>query len=381
MDDTMKNNILIVDDEKANIMYLDNILSADYEVYAAKDGPGAIEFANEFLPDLILLDIIMPGMDGYEVFKALRASERTKCIPIIFITGLSGSDNETKGLALGAEDYISKPFSDEIVKLRVKNQLKIISQMRTIIENEIAERSTRTKLEFLSRMNHEMRTPLTAIMGMTSVLLREDDPNLIYEHAKVIDASSRDLLRLIDVVLDIAGIKNGQITLEYSDFNVRAMVREVLDQTKESRKQKEQSLSVKIDDAVPRIVYCDKKRLSQVLDNLLSNAIKFTGKQGSIKIHISAQEHEGETAVLLFEVDDNGIGISAAQQQELFTLFKQADESADRKFGGVGSGLFVAKHIVELMGGQIWVESELGRGSKFIFSVKVKVNPPAKPEN
>ena len=204
MDSSMKNSVLIVDDEKSNILYLNNILGADYEIYTSKDGRGAIELANEFLPDLILLDIIMPDMDGYEVFNALRASDKTKGIPIVFITGLSDSDNESKGLALGAEDYIGKPFIDEIVKLRVKNQLRIVNQMRTIIANELNEHKSRTKAEFLSRMSHEMLTPMNAIMGMTNVAQMEDDLDVIHGHLKVIENSSHDLLNLINNALDIA---------------------------------------------------------------------------------------------------------------------------------------------------------------------------------
>ena len=374
MSSTVKNSILIVDDEKSNILYLDRILSADYEIYTAKDGEGAIELANEFLPDLILLDIIMPRMDGYEVFEVLRASERTKNIPVIFITGLSGSEDETRGLALGAEDYIGKPFNDEIVWLRVKNQLKIINQMRTIIEKEIAERSTLTKLEFLSRMSHEMRTPMTAIMGMTSMILMEDDLELIKDHVNVIDTSSRELLSLIDSVLDIADIEKDKIVLVNDSFNIRTMVREALDLIRDSMKNKRQSLAVDVDDNVPMFVSCDEKRLSQALAVLLSNAVKFTGEQGLIQLKVSAADFGIGTAVLRFEVADNGIGISLEQQMELFEPFKQVDESSDREFGGVGSGLCIAKHIVEMMGGGIEVESELGSGSRFVFTVKVSIN-------
>lgn len=128
----MKNSILIVDDEKTNLLYLNHILCEEYTIYTAKDGAEAVERANNYLPDLILLDIIMPGTDGYGVIAELKASEKTKAIPVIFITGLDSSDDEKKGLTLGAEDYISKPFSDAIVQLRVRNQLKIVNQMRAL---------------------------------------------------------------------------------------------------------------------------------------------------------------------------------------------------------------------------------------------------------
>ena len=194
----MKNSILIVDDQKNDIAYLNNILGTDYTVHTAKDGLTAIRLANEYMPDLIILDVVMPEMDGYEVLRELKASEKTKAIPVIFITGLSGSADETKGLALGAEDYIGKPFSDDVVKVRVKNQLKIVNQMRTIITKEVAERSVKEKAGFLSRMSHEMRTPMNAIMGMTTIAQMEDDVEVIQEHLKKVDSASQDLLRFIN---------------------------------------------------------------------------------------------------------------------------------------------------------------------------------------
>jgi putative two-component system response regulator len=127
-----KNSLLLVDDETANLLVLNHILGADYTLYTAKDGAGAIKRAAEYLPDLILLDILMPGMDGYEVLSELKKTEKTKGIPVIFITGLSGGGDEEKGLLLGADDYISKPFNNTIVKSRVRNQIRIVNQMRLI---------------------------------------------------------------------------------------------------------------------------------------------------------------------------------------------------------------------------------------------------------
>jgi len=372
MEGSSKSSILIVDDERTNILYLNRILSADYEIFTAKDGAKGIELANEYLPDLILLDIVMPGMDGYEILSLLKTEEKTKAIPIIFITGLTGDENETKGLALGADDYISKPFNDEIVRLRVRNQIKIIKQMRTIIAKELAEYKSRTKAEFLSRMSHEMRTPMNAIMGMTNVAQMEDDVDVIQGHLKVIEKSSRDMLCLIDGMLDIAEINDEKTTLSCADFNVRVMVREVLGQTNDMKRKKKQTLSVDIDTSVPEFVNGDMKRLSQVLNNVISNAVKFTGEQGHIQLKISTLENNGETVTLQFEVIDNGIGISEEQQERIFFLFEQADESKNRNFEGFGSGLFITKHIVELMGGQIRVESELEKGAQFIITVKVK---------
>jgi diguanylate cyclase (GGDEF)-like protein len=142
MEAIKKNSVLVVDDDKSNLMMLSHILREEYTIRAAPDGPSAIRIAEKYLPDLILLDIIMPDMDGYQVFIALRNSAKTAHIPIIFITGLKNSKDEKKGLTLGAADYISKPFDDMVVKLRVQHQIKIINQMRTIEHLSIIDQLT-----------------------------------------------------------------------------------------------------------------------------------------------------------------------------------------------------------------------------------------------
>ena len=308
MEDSSKSSILIIDDERTNILYLNRILSADYEIFTARDGQKGIELANEYLPDLILLDIVMPGMDGYEVLALLKNAEKTKAVPVIFITGLTGDENETKGLALGADDYISKPFNDEIVRLRVRNQIKIIKQMRTIIIQELAEYKSRTKAEFLSRMSHEMRTPMNAVMGMTNLAQTEDDINVIQGHLKIIESSSREMMRLIDSMLDIAEINDDITAPSCSDFNIRIMVRKVLEQINEKKRQKKQTLSVDINTDVPEFVYGDAKRFCQALGNLISNAIIFTCEQGHLQLKITAPDHNDETVTLQFEVIDNVTG-------------------------------------------------------------------------
>ena len=167
-----KNSILIVDDEKANLLYLNHILSPDYLIYTARDAAEALERANEFHPDLILLDIIMPGMDGYETLTALKKSEKTVDIPVIFITGLSSSEDEMKGLDLGAEDYIAKPFSDAIVKLRVRNQIKMVNQMRAIEKLSMIDQLTDipNRRNFNQKIDMEWRravrnqTPISILM-------------------------------------------------------------------------------------------------------------------------------------------------------------------------------------------------------------------------
>ena len=381
MDNPRKNSVLVVDDEGSNILALTHILSPDYTVYAAKNGENAIEAAKKYLPDVILLDIIMPEMDGYTVLAALKDSDTMGNIPVIFITGLSNAADEEKGLSLGAADYISKPFSPAIVKLRVLNQIKIINQTRLIIAKETAEKSSRQRSEFMSRMSHEMRTPMNAIMGMTTLAKSAAETEKRDDMLDKINDASGHLLKLIDDVLDMSDIEDNKLRLSVSEFSFAVMIREILNKANPDIKAKQQSLTTDIDPSIPDTLIGDERRLTQVILNLLSNASKFTPEQGSIQIGAHVREVEDETLTLRIEIIDNGIGMSAEQQLRLFIPFEQADGGIDRKFGGAGLGLAISKHIVMLMGGEISVESKPGKGSKFILTIKTGLRAPEAQED
>jgi len=200
MNESKKSKILIVDDEKSNVIALKSILDTEYKILAVKDSREAVKAAQENMPDVILLDIIMPEMDGYEVIKALKSSKKTTDIPVIFITGLDNSEAEEKGLALGAVDYITKPFHSVVVKLRVENQIKLAAKERL-------EYLSRVRGEFLSRMSHEMRNPMNVIMGMTQVIKMQPIQDEIKKYVEEIDAESRKLLKMIDELLDISNME------------------------------------------------------------------------------------------------------------------------------------------------------------------------------
>ena len=376
MDESKKNTVLIVDDESANIMALSHILGTEYTVYAAKSGQKAVEAAEKHLPDVILLDIIMPEMDGYTVLSTLKNSNKTQNIPVIFITGLGSAEDEEKGLSLGAADYIGKPFSPAIVKLRVQNQIKIINQTRIIIEKETAEKSSRARSEFLSRMSHEMRTPMNAIMGMTALAKNTVNTEKRDDMLNKINTASSQLLDLIDNVLDMSDIEDNRLRLSYAEFSFAVMIRDILNKANPDIKKKQQALTTDIDPSIPDTLVSDEKRLTQVILSLLSNAIKFTPEQGFIQINAFVRGMEEETLTMQVEIIDTGIGMSGEQQERLFIPFEQVDGGIDRKFGGTGLGLAISRHIVELMDGEIWVESTTGKGSTVSFTIKAQVKAP-----
>ena len=235
-----------------------------------------------------------------------------------------------------------------------------------------AEEASKAKSEFLSNMSHEIRTPLNAIIGMTAVGRKSYDiEQKNYALSKVEDASSH-LLGIINDVLDIAKIEANRLELASVEFVFEKMLLQVLNVIKFRMDEKQQNLTVNVDSRIPRFVIGDDKRLAQVIANLLSNAVKFTPMKGDIHLGITMIDETETDCRLCIEIADNGIGISPEQQKRLFRAFVQADSGTSREFGGTGLGLVISQSIVELMGGSISVESDIGKGARFIFDVNLQ---------
>jgi signal transduction histidine kinase len=238
---------------------------------------------------------------------------------------------------------------------------------------EESERASQAKTDFLANMSHEMRTPMNAIIGMTAIgKAASDIEKKGYCLEKIAEASTH-LLGVINDVLDMSKIEANKFDLDLTDFNFEKMLRKTADVINFKVEEKHQTFTLDLAPGIPYSLFGDEQRLSQVITNLLSNAVKFTPEQGSITLCASLDEAvaAGEYA-LRVRVTDTGIGISPEQQTRLFSTFTQADSSTSRKYGGTGLGLAISKRIVEMMGGHIWVESEPGKGSSFVFVVSLK---------
>jgi signal transduction histidine kinase/DNA-binding response OmpR family regulator len=241
-----------------------------------------------------------------------------------------------------------------------------------IVAREAALSGARAKSEFLANMSHEIRTPMNAIIGMTSIAKSAQDVGRKNECLEKIGDASAHLLRVINDVLDMSKIEANKLTLSPVSFNFEKMLQQAVNVITFRIAEKQQNFSVYIDSNIPPFVIGDDQRIAQVVTNLLGNAVKFTPENGFIRLAARLLKKEGDAGVVQIEVTDTGIGISREQRDRLFNSFEQADGNTSRRFGGTGLGLSISKRIVELMGGEIRVLSELGKGSTFTFTFNVK---------
>ncbi|MDR2909106.1 MAG: response regulator, partial [Oscillospiraceae bacterium] len=231
---------------------------------------------------------------------------------------------------------------------------------------------SKKKSMFLANMSHEIRTPINAIVGMTAIGRTAGTTERKDYCFSRIDSASKHLLGVINDILDMSKIEAGRIELSDADFSFEKMLQQAVNVANFRVDEKRQKLTVQIDKAIPSILRADDQRLAQVITNLLSNAVKFTPDEGSISLRTALVDDKDGVCTIRVEVADTGIGISPEQQAKLFQTFRQAESSTTRKYGGTGLGLAISKRIVEMMGGRIWVESESGRGTTMIFTVKVR---------
>jgi len=363
--------ILIVDDVVSNVLLLKVLLKNEkFKTVTASDGLEAIQQAEKELPDLILLDVMMPQMDGFETAMHLKNNPTTAGIPIIFLTALNSTQDIVKGFQAGANDFITKPFNKEELLVRVNHQISLVAAKKLILERTEELRKTivgRDKL--YSVIAHDLRSPLASIKMVLNMMVLGVSEDVIgkemYQMLQMVNHSTEDVFSLLDNLLKWTKSQIGKLNVVYQDFRIDEVVEGVLDIFSLVSKSKNIQL---VNDSIDTVtVHADVDMVKTILRNLLSNALKFS-YEGS-QIIIGSQM---ETDKVIVSVKDSGKGMSAEDKEKLLKTETHFSRYGTNNEEGSGLGLLLCQDFAIKNGGDLWFESEEGKGSTFFFSIPLK---------
>lgn len=411
-----KPRILVVEDSPTQAQELRLLLEQDgFEVACAPDGEQGLIAANAEHFDIVLSDIIMPGISGYELCRKIKSGPRGGETAVVLLTLLSEPEDVFRGLECGADNFLTKPYEPQTLSKRIRTVLanrrlrageqlsdtvkvevdgKLIAvtsapeqlvdlllstfeELREAKEGQRAmepalqavEASIRERTDLLSVAGTEIRTPMNSIIGLTGLLLETDVSAEQRNYLEGIKNSAESLLKIVNDILDFSKVKAGTLELETADFELRETLANAVKTFAREARRKGLELVYEVLPDVPNALVGDPDRLWQIVVNLVGNAVKFT-QCGEVSIKVERDSSEPDIAALKFTVRDTGIGVSPEKQATLLQPVAQIGGSTTRKYSGAGLGLAISSRLVELMGGRIWFESEEGRGSKFYFTAK-----------
>lgn len=363
-----KPKILVVDDTPTNLSILEEILEEDYSISIAQSGTQALSITEKFKPDLILLDVNMPGIDGFETCRKLKSRDSTRSIPVIFITARTEPEDVVQGFNEGGVDYITKPFNYSEVVARVQTHLKIQELIRQLESSNVQLKElNQLKNKFLGMASHDMRNSLSAIKGYSQIL-KEDLEELPAEtkdrFLNFIFKSSDNMLKMVNELLDVSVIESGMLKLDLQPGSLKSLANHhiMINQFFADKK------DIRLHSDLPDAAECrmDSNKIGQVIDNLVSNAIKFS--ESGKNIFISLKKQKGK---LVFSVRDEGPGISDEDQAKLFQHFQKLTARPTAGESSSGLGLAISKKMVEAHEGCLSVTSQLGSGTTFSFELPI----------
>ena len=374
--------IIVVEDEVGARATLCGILeNAGYIVIGLGNGTAARETITGSAFDIIITDIRLPDIDGREILEL--AKEINPDAAVIMMTGYASVETAIDAVNQGAYAYFVKPVNPDEIKTAITNALKhqrLLKENERLVDNlqrsnkrlfeanEELRKATQAKSDFLAHMSHELRTPLNTIIGFSELLL-DEVPGVVNEEQKECLAdilnSGNNLTNLISDILDLAKIESGKVEMRVRNIAVADIIKSLRRAMMPIITPRNQSLEIYIEEGLPQ-VYADKAKIRQVLVNLLGNATKFTPDAGELRVEAVRKDNW-----CLVSVIDNGAGIRKENQEKIFEEFYQVDSLLAEDRSGTGLGLTITKHIVGKHGGQIWVESEYGKGSRFNFTLPI----------
>ncbi len=365
MDSELKNQkpflILIVDDVETNLQLLGNILQEqNYDVSFASNGQDALSILETELPDLILLDVMMPEMDGFEVCERVKSNQQTKDIPVIFLTAKAETEEILKGFELGAVDYVTKPFNSSELLARVHTHLSLKRAKEELWELNL------TKSKFFAVITNDIKDSLVGVKGFSQFLLEDLKTNNTEDSIKLaqtLHSDSRKLYTFLENLMEWANIQTGKIVYNPDNYLLSPIIERNLSYFDDTIEEKE--LDVENNISLETIVFADKVMLNVIINKLVSNAVKYSKNKSKVLID-SIEDDE----TVQISVTDKGVGIEQEKVERVFDLDNPYPKTVGTaNEGGTGLGLLICNELVKRLGGKIWIESKKNQGTKVTFTV------------